>query len=173
MELGSGTGVAGIAAAACGAESVLLTDMFGLELLAGNIERNGLTDRVNVAPLAWDNHEHIKQVRAMNADVNKSGSWDVIIGSDVLYDKQSAGKLLSTMEALSDSSTVIYIASPSKNIARYMALPGFQGSGSRLTSSFDVKVLGDFSTPKNEGFRAPGSCVGVGGFVGGWAVGWG
>jgi predicted nicotinamide N-methyase len=88
IELGSGTGLAGLAAAACGADSVLLTDMFGMKLLESNVRRNGLQSLVRVAPLSWGDPDDIKHALARSTDSTKPGShYDVIIGSDVLYDQ--------------------------------------------------------------------------------------
>lgn len=137
LDLGSGTGIAGLAAARCGASEVLLTDMHGMQLLQTNVEHNALERVVSVASLEWGNMHHI-------AHACEFGS-DVIIGSDVLYSKAGTTQLLQTIGALINSgdSTQILIAAPAKNCGTLLE-----------QDAFDVDCIGEYSTAKaGQGFR--------------------
>mmetsp|Transcript_25195 Transcript_25195/g.39443 ORF Transcript_25195/g.39443 Transcript_25195/m.39443 type:complete len:379 (-) Transcript_25195:277-1413(-) len=93
LELGSGTGVGGLTAAAAGA-SVMLTDGSSdvLELLRVNVDANGFSRNVEVLELLWgDDHEDI---------VRDRGPYDLIIGSDLLYAPEVFDDLLDTLEQL-------------------------------------------------------------------------
>lgn len=78
LELGSGTGVGGLTAAACGA-SVCLTDRSPamLSLIESNAAANGLEERVRVCPLSWG-------CPYDTAEILEHGPFDLIIGSDLL-----------------------------------------------------------------------------------------
>jgi len=93
LELGSGTGVGGLTAAAAGA-NVLLTDGSSvvLELLRVNVDANGFSRNVEVSELLWgDDHEDI---------IRDNGPYDLIIGSDLLYAPEVFDDLLDTLEQL-------------------------------------------------------------------------
>ena len=145
LELGSGTGVAGLTAAACGADFVLLTDLrIGVDLLKENVQHNKLNDRVRVSALEWGNSTHIQHARNVLQESNKRG-FDLILGSDVLYDSKQIGHLMSTVDALAAEGSDIFIAAPSKNC--------------RNSNLSHFERIDEFSTPKEEGFRAPGSPI--------------
>ncbi|CAN0109722.1 unnamed protein product, partial [Ectocarpus sp. 12 AP-2014] len=87
LDLGAGTGVAGLAAAQCGAKDVLLTDRHALEhLVRSNVERNSGTfsgpgcPRVTFMSFSWDNHT------AVEARELSSPEFDIVLASDCLYD---------------------------------------------------------------------------------------
>ena len=89
LELGSGTGVGGLAATALGhAKSVVLSDCspVALALLDETVQRN-LESRTNnlcaSALLKWGNEEHIEQVLA------EHGKFDVVLGCDIFYFQNS------------------------------------------------------------------------------------
>lgn len=96
LELGSGTGFAGLAIATANA-SVLLTDHSNesLRLLHLNKRLNSLGGNVEVGKLSWGDKGDIGIVR------NK-GPFDMIIGANVLYNSSSYPQLLDTLEALCD-----------------------------------------------------------------------
>lgn len=76
VELGAGTGLPGILAAALGASEVLLTDLGGtLPLLRRNVERNAslVGGRARTAELYW------------GPDASELGQFDVVIACEVLY----------------------------------------------------------------------------------------
>jgi len=94
LELGSGTGVGGLSAAAAGAASVLLTD--GGETTLDLLKRNAVANGHNIADVAqlrWGDGGDI-------AEVATRGPFDIIMGSDLLYDPESFPGLLKSLEAL-------------------------------------------------------------------------
>ena len=80
IEIGSGLGVAGVAAALAGARSVLLTDFQprSLELAEATAKANGVADIVRTHLLDW----------TAPGDLSALGTFDVVLGSDVLYDQE-------------------------------------------------------------------------------------
>ena len=92
VELGCGTGAVGCFAAALGARSVALTEG-GSDALrriaAKNVAANAdlfATENVTVAPLSWG--------------AAYGGSADVVLGSDVTYDRDSHDRLCATLASL-------------------------------------------------------------------------
>ena len=80
LELGSGTGIGGLTAAAGGADTIL-TDRPGMmPLLEVNIEVNGLEGHASAVPLEWGDCGD-----AAIASLPPDRPIDLIIGSDVLY----------------------------------------------------------------------------------------
>ena len=73
LELGSGTGIAGLYAAKLGAEHVTLTDFidWNIENIKINIKENGL--------------DKVAEPRWFRWGTNLCEKWDVIIGSDIIY----------------------------------------------------------------------------------------
>lgn len=63
MEIGAGTGLVGLVAAALGAGPVILTDLSHLVAYMGsNAALNGLSDGVSAMELEWGNAAHIASV---------------------------------------------------------------------------------------------------------------
>ena len=96
LELGSGTGVGGLSAAAAGAASVLLTDGADatLELLERNAVANGhCRADVDVARLRWGDESDLESAA-------KRGPFDLIMGSDLLYAPEAFPELLESLAAL-------------------------------------------------------------------------
>mmetsp|Transcript_142088 Transcript_142088/g.250567 ORF Transcript_142088/g.250567 Transcript_142088/m.250567 type:complete len:536 (-) Transcript_142088:30-1637(-) len=93
LELGSGTGIGGVTAAAAGAK-VLLTDGSEgvLPLLDQNLKNNNLESNAKVCQLLWG--EEPEDI------VHESGPYDLIIGSDLLYHTSSFPSLLDSLEEL-------------------------------------------------------------------------
>ena len=91
VELGSGTGIAGLACAALGASAVVLTDLAeNLPLLRRNATRNGWVQslcgcEVSVAALDW----HTDALPAC----------DLVLGADVCYHQDSVQALCSLVDA--------------------------------------------------------------------------
>jgi len=109
LELGAGCGLLGLGLAAAGA-SVVLTDP-GVETtfhkvaepigstlswLENNIEHNvkehGITD-VAVGKLLWGDSEDIENIKRLH------GPFDLVVGSDLLYDHKHHKTLLRTIQA--------------------------------------------------------------------------
>ncbi|CAM9739860.1 unnamed protein product, partial [Phaeothamnion confervicola] len=93
LELGSGTGVAGLAAASCGAAIVVLTDLPELiSLLEQNVTANGLAATAVVCSYAWGS---LVDTRCAGSDASSdsahekhlsgSAAFDVVICCDCSY----------------------------------------------------------------------------------------
>ena len=93
LELGSGTGIGGLTAAAAGA-SVTLTDgsLGVIPLLEANVRVNELEERVSISRLRW----------GFNTDLLTAvgDQPDLVIGSDLLYSPDTFSDLLDTLEDL-------------------------------------------------------------------------
>ena len=95
LELGSGTGVCGLHAAAIGASYVMLTDDGRPSILAicrDNVNGNAElfpTSTVEVDTLEWGSEAH-----------QSRSSWDWVIGSDITYVQQGCQRLCQTIRSL-------------------------------------------------------------------------
>eukprot|EP00967_Tisochrysis_lutea_P156294 scaffold314705_cov33-Tisochrysis_lutea.AAC.1 len=108
LELGSGTGVGGLAAAAAGAQ-VLLSDLpDNVPLLGANIRANNIEYAAQAVQLRWGCEEDEYNV-ALN------GHFDIICGSDILYAPNTFDDLLSTVVKLSTPrSTQLLLTYPTR-----------------------------------------------------------
>ena len=89
LELGSGTGIVGLTAAALGAH-VLLSDQPELvPLIDMNIVANGLSANARAVPLVWGDPNALDRV--------DFAQIDLVCGSDLLYAPTSFDALLETM----------------------------------------------------------------------------
>lgn len=101
LELGAGTGLAGIVAAKLGAASVLLTDLEkNLDILEKNVALNFEPSNED----SMSNNKVVCSVKGLewNVDLNKfstaaASSFDVIIGADLIYSSRSLRSLLKTI----------------------------------------------------------------------------
>ena len=101
IDVGSGTGAVGLAAAALGAHSVTLTDLPHLQhLIDANITCNRLAQRASFVPLNWGDP----------VDVALAPPFDIVLASDVLYQHEWVDPLLQTLKSLSGPSTQIFLA---------------------------------------------------------------
>ena len=92
LELGSGTGVVGLALARWGAESVMLTDLpHMIPIIERHIEANGVSSVATAAVLDWESPEQGL------ASVERS--FDAIVGGDVIYSKAAVKPYLRTLRA--------------------------------------------------------------------------
>eukprot|EP00775_Hariotina_reticulata_P006407 gene6407-6638_t len=99
IELGSGTGVVGLTAAALGAQQVLLTDRTQLvPQLLDNIQRNHLQHVASAAALDW----------GQPLPPAAQPAYDLLLCSDLVYSESSVGLLLSSIAALTAPGSVIY-----------------------------------------------------------------
>jgi|EP01046_Picozoa_sp_COSAG06_P010884 predicted nicotinamide N-methyase len=104
VELGSGCGLGGITVAALGADTVL-TDIVTQQAQANVTQTFG--EQPPRAPavrrLCWGDSRDMARVMA------DGGSFDVIIGSDILYNEASWPALLATIAALSRPGTEVML----------------------------------------------------------------
>ena len=110
LDLGSGTGIVGLAAAASGAFSrVLLSDMPSVvPLLSDNLQRNAdVLPRggapVHAVALRWDDAAQLERVRAM-------GPFELIVGGDILYREQVVQPLMMAVGALATERTTVLLS---------------------------------------------------------------
>ncbi|HEX2415150.1 MAG TPA: 50S ribosomal protein L11 methyltransferase [Thermoleophilaceae bacterium] len=132
LELGCGLGLPSIAAARAGGR-VLATDWSSDAVMAtaANAERNAVT--VETLRCAWG---------APDAIVER-GPWDLVLASDVLYERRNTGLLMRLLPRLADGRTLVLIADP----GRVAAEPFFE---SAEANGWVVKVTG---TPRSERVR--------------------
>ena len=109
LDLGSGTGVVGLAAAASGAFShVMLTDLpsvvsFMQRNISANRSVTGTTE-VLAAALRWEESADLRAVAAAH------GPFDLIVGGDLLYRPPVVEPLLHALRALVAPSTTVLLA---------------------------------------------------------------
>ncbi|KAL6012143.1 Patched [Asimina triloba] len=106
LELGAGTGLPGLVAAALGSARVTLTDR--PHLLPGlrrNVDANSaaLSSPVRVLPLEWGSEE---QLAALGDD----RPFDQVLLSDLLYDVAAMPDLCRTLKGVSDGRTKMLLA---------------------------------------------------------------
>ena len=96
LELGAGVGLVGFAAAKLGAKEVVLSDFEAplLQALTESVERNGSEKTTKVRWLDWradgaSNTEKTEQPDAFLA-LEKEDTYDIILGSDCLYESHHA-----------------------------------------------------------------------------------
>lgn len=96
LELGSGLGLGGLAAAALGAAEVVLTDRPGpvLDALRRNVRSNAAASARFAAASAEALDWSAGVCSATDADTCSSGAFDVALGADVLYDAAAPAALL-------------------------------------------------------------------------------
>eukprot|EP00977_Amphora_coffeiformis_P009390 scaffold2168_cov180-Amphora_coffeaeformis.AAC.9 len=119
LELGCGTGLASLTAAALGANQVLATDgnPAVVALADQNIRANGLSDRVRPQVLPWN---------LMNA-LDYADEMDLVVGSDLTYQSQNWPALAETMATTVKPCTglVLYLTLGHAGFAVQAELQGF------------------------------------------------
>lgn len=112
LELGGGVGALAIAAASCGADECLSTDIVpdAAKFVTSNAKRNGFS---NVKALTMD----------WNQIPEDLGKFDVVVASDVLYSDGMLRGLLRCISKVLRPNGVAYIADPNRAMAG-----GFQGA---------------------------------------------
>jgi predicted nicotinamide N-methyase len=105
LELGAGLGLGGVAAAAAGARAVVFTDYFqeSLDFAAENARLNGIT-AFETRLLDW---------RAPDL----SRHYEVVIGSDLLYEVRNRAALANALAAALAPDGVAWIADPGRSTA--------------------------------------------------------
>jgi predicted nicotinamide N-methyase len=103
LELGCGLGLASVAAALAGGR-VLATDWSpeAVRFAAGNAKRNGVN--IDTMLVDWS---------APEAIVSR-GPWQLVIGSDVLYERRNVDQMLDLLPRLVDRSGEVWIADPGR-----------------------------------------------------------
>eukprot|EP00929_Paragymnodinium_shiwhaense_P074781 TRINITY_DN38270_c0_g1_i1.p1 TRINITY_DN38270_c0_g1~~TRINITY_DN38270_c0_g1_i1.p1 ORF type:complete len:415 (-),score=37.72 TRINITY_DN38270_c0_g1_i1:639-1697(-) len=144
LELGSGIGLAGLAAAQCGAEIVLLTDYSDsvLGCASENASKNSLQSQVRVSRLDWTEFLTSSSAEAacQASGIDKQ-MWapDVIIGADVCYQVEHAEAMLRVLSHLFSrvnphARAIIVNGWPNKGLRRFECLVGARDA---LTGSAD------------------------------------
>jgi hypothetical protein len=114
LELGSGCGLLGMGLAATGLVDVVLTDHpNAMEWLSSNIElnRDSVREHARVAPLEWGNDIHATQL-----ETQLTSPFDLIVGSDILYDHATHADLVETMRRFAlPANAPIYLAYPKRS----------------------------------------------------------
>ena len=128
LELGSGTGLAGIAAAMLGAEVSVLTDLeYTMENLRLNIRNNlngtEAADRVYARALDWgdpkayifpkdimSNCDSSSESTLSESPSSRGENWDVILGADVVWVEELVPLLVQALTALSGTETVFLLS---------------------------------------------------------------
>lgn len=95
LELGSGTGIGGLTAAARGAQTVLTDRPSMIALLNANIAANSLSRAATATSLEWGDYSDADRV------LREHGPFDLLIGSDLLYAPEVFSSLLETLVQLS------------------------------------------------------------------------
>jgi predicted nicotinamide N-methyase len=100
LDFGAGAGLAGIAAAKAGAQSVLCADIdrFACAAAAANAERNGIELSVTA-------HDLLDE---------PPPKTDLLLVGDVFYEKGTAGRLLSWLETARDDGAEVLIGDPQR-----------------------------------------------------------
>jgi predicted nicotinamide N-methyase len=132
LELGCGLGLPSIAAARAGGR-VLATDWSSDAVLAAaaNAERNAV--RVETLRCAWGSPGAIVE----------RAPWDLVLASDVLYERRNGGLLLRLLPRLTDGRSLVLIADPGRAAAGDF-FENVEANG------WSVKVTG---TPRSERVR--------------------
>ncbi|XP_067254882.1 protein N-lysine methyltransferase METTL21A [Chanodichthys erythropterus] len=103
IELGAGTGLVGIVAALLGANVTITDREPALEFLTANVRENippCQQEAVRVSELTWGE----------NLDLYPPGSFDLILGADIVYLEETFPALLQTLEHLSTEDTVVMLS---------------------------------------------------------------
>jgi predicted nicotinamide N-methyase len=132
LELGCGLGLPSIAAARSGGR-VLATDWSPDAVLAAgaNAERNGV--QIETLVCSWGEPQAIVE----------RGPWDLVLASDVLYERRNASLLLRLLPQLVDGRGLVLIADPQRAAAARF-LERVEGEG---------WVLKTTGTPRSERVR--------------------
>jgi predicted nicotinamide N-methyase len=116
IEVGAGTGVAGITAAMLHARQVLLTDLaYAIPNLRANIA-------LNVEALAQQEHSNCIEARVLDWSDPTSYplsniAWDVILAADVVWLDSLVHDLVQALAYLCSSSTTILLAHQTRSLA--------------------------------------------------------
>ncbi len=93
LELGSGTGIAGLAAAAAGAAAVVLSDAEPARAAESLARNPAYAPRVVASELRWGDAAQLRLSAALVGDANggaRASLFDVVLAADVVYPSASA-----------------------------------------------------------------------------------
>ena len=113
LELGSGCGLLGLVLAHTGAEVVLSEHPLAVPNLRYNVAENlgvlesSSSGTARVVQLDWGEQKDVEAVRALGHA--PSGTFDVIVGTDVIFAERWVTPLLRTMHQLSAADTTIWL----------------------------------------------------------------
>lgn len=111
VELGAGTGVAGLALAKLFSDPqrVVLTEISPgcLQLMRNSIEINGLGERVKQVSMKWGRED---AQELLKTEIGGDSAVDLIIGTDLVYDSSLFIPLCDTIEALFSPHTRCFLA---------------------------------------------------------------
>lgn len=116
LEIGAGTAVCGLTAALQGAQ-VLVTDCSNeaMELARRSAERNGVTQLLRAQRLDWHSAASIHAAGSQGSQGGGSfGSFDLILGSDVLFVSMNVGPVVHLLDRLLSPQGVAIIIDPGR-----------------------------------------------------------
>ena len=159
LELGTGTGIGGLAAAAAGATMTTLTDQH-IEQARANVALNvALSSRVRVRELHW------------GAGIAAPNDIDLVIGADLIYPtaESALALLLTTLSKLHTATLLVYVERSSNTTARLREslerLPARcrwqSGLGSRHAGKTSLIALDQWSDHATAG-KTRSACVATG-----------
>ncbi len=149
LDLGAGTGIVGLAAAASGRfRRVVLSDLpTVVPLLERNASANAKATNgttVDVLPLTWDDDQMLNRAAS-------SGPFDVIVGGDLLYRPQVIPPLLHALKRLATRDTVILLAASLQHSPETIRLFASKAEEDHAGGGFVVEYLGrEEAMPCNE-----------------------
>lgn len=106
LDFGTGSGIAGIAAAKSGAR-VLASDIDPFALEAASL--NALANEVELETTARDL-------------IGEEGAWDVVLGADMSYEAAMTARILPWYHRLAASSTLVLLADPGRGFLKSESL---------------------------------------------------
>jgi len=140
LELGAGVGLVGLFAAALGCSSVLLTDVCELSLrcLQKNIQANCVLNvDVHCCSLRWGQSSE-------NVETKISKTYDLIIGSEVIYNQNCVEQLFETVENhLEQTNEAMFVVS---HLSRFEATEKILWSRCQQ-HGFSIETISDIGEP--------------------------
>jgi predicted nicotinamide N-methyase len=137
IELGCGLGLPSLAAARAGA-AVLATDLDpeAVELLERNAADNGV--RLETSVMEWSRPD----------EVVARGPFDLVIGADVLYERQSVAPLISLLPRLAPEAWIVDPGRPASHpfIEQADRRWDLQTERSGVVSVYRIRIIGHSNT---------------------------
>ena len=137
LDLGSGTGIVGLAAAASGGFSrVVLTDLPSVTPLlerntASNSARMPTAVQIEAVPMRWDDDDELRRVAEL-------GPFDLIVGGDLLYRPQVVPPLLYALSRMMSRHTRALFAASLQHSPETIRL----FTQTMSAEGYDVQLLG-------------------------------